>query len=1523
MLMSESKIVKVYPLSFLQEGMLFYSLLDNHSTAYFIQNNMTISGELDIDLVRASFSKLMERYEVLRTFFVSEKVKTPVQAVLKHRDPSVYFEDISHLSDTEKEKYVQQCIHHDKQRGFDLKKDVLMRAIILKTAEHEYKAIWSFHHIIIDGWCMGIVIGEFTRIYSMLRQGEEVVLEPTQPYSSYIEWLGKQDKTKNIAYWKEYLDGYENAASPFGKTVAQNNKGYRPEEVRVLLDRKMTSSLSQFSMNNGITVNAFMQTIWGILLQKYNRTNDVVYGYVTSGRPPEVPGIERMVGLFINTLPIRIKSAGTHTFRKLSVEVYQQSLARRAHEYCSLADIQATTELRNDLINHIFVYENYPVENSEEQFKGETNYGFSIKDREICEHTNYDLTVMVMPGDELLVTLNYNAMVFSKDNMQRLGQHLKQITEAVIRNPDIQLNELEMVTEEEQHKILVEFNETASEFPRDKTLPEMFMEQVRRTPDHIAIAYDDTTMTYKQLDEKSNQLARTLLIRGVKSGDTVAILVERSLEMMVGIIAILKAGGAYVPLDRKMPVDRINFMLKDSGTKFILVQGNTSDSMTFLETTIDLDDLNNYDHDREEIEIQRNPNHLAYIIYTSGSTGIPKGVMIEDYSVINRINWMQKQYPLKENDVILQKTPHTFDVSVWELFWWSFVGAKLYLLKPGREKEPESIIEAIEQENITTIHFVPSMLHAFLDQVGSQEYTHDTVFKLRSLKYVFASGEALTLNQVNRFNDLLWRGNHTKLINLYGPTEATIDVSYFNCSTDVNLNLIPIGKPIDNIKLYVLDQYHKLCPVGVAGELCIEGVGLARGYINRDELTKEKFIDSPFTKESKIYLTGDLARWLPDGNIEYLGRLDHQVKIRGFRIELGEIESSILKHQQINETVVLVNETEHDKALIAFIVAGKEIVASEMRVHLSKDLPDYMIPSLFVQVDHIPLTPNGKLDRKELLSHTNRVDSGTPFVPPSNEMEQKLSIIWQEILSVGQVGVTDRFFDLGGHSLKTTILRSRIQKEFDTLLHLGELFTSPTIQQQVELIQKAGQKKFEAIHRIPQQDYYELSRAQERVWTAVEMGEDYGAYNMTIATILRNLNTDIFEKVLREVMQRHESLRTYFLSINDYPQQKVMEYSESLLSLEYIDIRNSQAKSQEARWMIEQEERTPFNLAEAPLVRIKLIHMDEDKHLLVLTMHHIISDAWSLNVLMNEIGTLYEAFIEGKENPLAPLKVQYKDFAVWHNRYLLEEKHKLEKYWGSILAKPIPKTVVPTDYPRAKVKTSHGKSVKFTIDSNTKDALLSLGNRNDASLFMVLLASFYGVLYHYSGEEDLLIGTPIAGREHIDLQSQVGFYLNMLPLRVRFFGKDSFKQLLMNVKDVTLGAYQHQAYPFDQMVDKFATERDLSHSPIFDIMFQLINVNTGVTQTREFGGVQIEDFNRESVQVKYDIFVNLFEDGESIGASVDYNTDLFKHETILRLIARYRKFMQVVVEDENKTIDQIEINEQAAAPQIVPAIRRR
>ncbi|WP_414582649.1 amino acid adenylation domain-containing protein [Scytonema sp. PCC 10023] len=1066
--MKQNNIEDIYELSPMQQGMLFHKLAAPNSVVYFEQVCFTLQTQLDVSAFQKAWQRVLDRHPILRTSFYWEDLDKPYQVVYNQVELPCVFQDWRKLSLQEQQKHLKAFLKADGDRGFELSQAPLIRLTLIQVADDTYEFVFSFHHILMETWSISWLWKEFYEFYQAFCQGKDLYLERPRPYREYIAWLQQQDLHKAEAYWRQKLKGFT-VPTPIvvGKDSASffsQEKEYDRQQIQV--SASLTAALKSFARKHQLTLNILLKGAWALLLSYYSGESDVVFGATSSGRPAELLEAESMVGLFINTLPLRVQ-VENHAFLLPWLKKLQaQEVEMRQYEYSPLLVIQQWSEIPRGLplFDSIVVFDNELVDYNQAELAqsiGAVESQLLRESRLLFDWTNYPLTVKVAPKSDLLnLSISYDTRRFDRATISRILGHLETLLEGIVSNPQYRLLELPLLTESERHQLLVEWNQTQVEYPQ-QCIHQLFEAQVESTPDAVAVVFEDEQLTYCELNARANQLAHYLRKLGVKPEVLVGICVERSLSMIIGLLAILKVGGAYVPLDPSYPKERLAYMLEDFQPGVLLTQQHLVESLPSNKAKVICIDSNWQliaDENTENPACNITVDNLAYVIYTSGSTGKPKGAMNTHRGICNRLLWMQDAYQLTATDSVLQKTPFSFDVSVWEFFWTLMTGARLVVAQPERHQDPNYLVNLILQEQITTLHFVPSMLQAFLEAEGLE--------KCQSLVRVMASGEALPSQLQQRFLNRL----NAQLHNLYGPTEAAVDVTFWQCKDSViNQKTVPIGRPIANIQIYLLDKYLNPVPVGVTGEVYIGGVGVGRGYLNRPDLTAEKFIPNPFSKEGvRFYKTGDLARYLPNGEIEYIGRIDYQVKVRGFRIELGEIEAIISQHPAVRETVVVVlSDSVDSQRIVAYVVPSEQtLVIPELRNFLELKLPNYMIPATFVTLEALPLTSNGKVDRKALPApDTARPELEALYQPPQTEVEKTIADIWQEILQVENVGIHDNFFELGGHSLLLVQVHSKLQKTFQRDFSMIEMFQYPTISHLARYLnQESSEQQFITQH---------------------------------------------------------------------------------------------------------------------------------------------------------------------------------------------------------------------------------------------------------------------------------------------------------------------------------------------------------------------------------------------------------------------------------------------------------------------------
>ncbi|NIM15012.1 MAG: amino acid adenylation domain-containing protein [Candidatus Aminicenantes bacterium] len=1501
-----------YLLSSVQKRLYFLQKLEKDNTGYNETIVLLLEGELDIERLRQVVTKLIIRHEILRTS-IEVIGEVPVQRILPGVIDDVdvvrYFE----TSEEEAEKLVKNFI-----KPFDLSNPPLFRIMVIKIAEGRYIFIRDMHHIVTDGVSDSIFTRDFMKLYANANEEEEpgkIIIQ----YKDYAEWQQRQTRheemKKQEQYWLEVFAGeipVLNLPAVNARPPVQSFEGF---VIPFTLNTYQAESLKKLATGRGVTLYMVLLAIYNIFLSKLCSQEDIVVGTPVAGR--RHADIEQVLGMFINTLVLRNFVDESKIFTEFLTDIRRNTLNAFENQDYPFEEIVEHAALnvkrdvsRNPLFDVVFVMQNIDI--AEIEIPGLKLKPYKYENT----RSKFDLTLRVMEADEgLKLQFEYSTKLFKKETIKRFVNYFKRIASSVVKNPGIKLRQIEIITEKEKNQVLYDFNDTRWDYPKDKTIHQLFEEQAERTPDNIAVVGSQNKtgevgqLTYKELDQRSGQLAHSLRKKGINADIIVGIAVKPSVNMLIGILGILKSGAAYLPIYPDYPEERINYMLKDSNAGLLLtanelsgIYGDTAyrASTRVLSSTSTL------------ASSQTVPTAgLAYVIYTSGSTGWPRGVMIRHSSLINLCCWHNRCFFVTCQDIAAKYAGFGFDASVWEIFPYLIAGASLIMVPEDIKLDMEQLNRFMERHYIT-ISFLPT-------QVCEQFMKLEN----RSLRVLLTGGDKLKHFIKRRY----------LLVNNYGPTENTVVTTHFD--VDQFDHNIPIGQPAANTSIYILDSYGNLQPIGVPGELCIGGDGLARGYLNQPELTAEKFINFShntrhLTINTRLYRTGDLACWLPDGNIEFLGRKDFQIKIRGFRVELGEIESQLLKHSQVKETVVLAREDhEGEKYLCAYVVTepinapGGNLNVMELKTYLSATLPNYMIPSYFIPLDAIPLTSNGKVDRNAL--PILGMKQGDDYEAPRDEIEKKLVKIIAEVLKIEEeiIGIDSDFFELGGHSLKAVHLVTRIQVELGVKISLVEIFKNPTARRLRGYIKRSSGDIYIGIKAVEKQEYYDLSQAQKSLWSVDKVGKYQVAYNMSAAYIFEGeLRQEVLERTFATIVKRHESLRTIFVMIGNEPGQKILDFEQMDFKVDYIDLRHLPDPEIRARETADQDEAIAFKLEKGPLLRVKLLQTGDYRHILLFTLHHIISDGWSQEVLIDEALTLYNAYSKGTEPPLPPLKIQYKDYAVWHNQLLKNERLKEDRdYWWSQFMGEIPVLDLPTDFKRPPVRTLKGNYVSFELDDSTCKGLLSLGQQNGATLFMTLLASVNLLLYCYSGQEDIILGTVISGRDNKDLTGQMGYFLNTLALRTRFSGSEGFATLLRQVKKTLLGAIKHQLYPFGLLMEDLNLKRDMSRSPLFDVMVHLQDMESAI----EMEGMSVKSYEFGARNSKFDLMFNFYQEKNSIFSVLKYKTDLFKYDTIVRMANRFKRLVNNVLENPGKQVSDLtfENEREFKIPGISPISRKR
>ncbi len=1478
---NKPQIQKVYSLSPMQEGMLFHAELDSTSSAYFEQTVFSLRGSIDTEAFEKSFNQLIKRHDILRTIFFYKNVQRFSQVVLKERTTTIHYEDITHMAEQDKEQYVKDFLEADRKNGFDLSRDMLIRISILKTQKDFYKLIWSFHHILMDGWCIGIINKEMLEIYSSLINNTPLKLGEVPLYKDYIDWLKKQDKKEAEDYWTKYLDAYENQAVVPQYKLKNASEEYIKEDMSFKLNKRITDGLAAVAKKNKTTLNTVIQAIWGILLQRYNNTNDVVFGSVVSGRGAELEGIEEMVGLFINTVPVRVKSEGSMSFTALALKIQEDALLSERYSYCSLVDIQKCSTLKNGLFNHIIAYENYPLDQALDNMGDSNKLGFVLEDVESFEQTNYDFNIAIVPGDELTIVFKYNANAYDKSFIEAIGCHITEAAERIVENPDIAVCDIDIVHREEKDKILKDFNNTKTNYPKTKTLNKLFEEMVDKYPDNTALVFEDKQLTYRELNEKANQLARVLRDKGYAAKSLIGMMVERSFEMIIGIMAILKAGGAYLPIDPDYPDARITGILEDSETPVVLTQSSVLKRTCLSDISgieiIVIDEITDMlsEKSTENMEAVNSWDDLAYVMYTSGSTGKPKGNLITHYN-ISRVVLNTNYIDIDEKDILLQLSTYAFDGSTFDIYGALLNGAKLVMVNKDALLDMTRLSELIAKEEITLFFITTSLFNALVDV---------NIECLKTIRKVLTGGERISIKHASKALAYMGEG---RLVHVYGPTESTVYATSYNINNiDEKNPVIPIGKPIANTQIYVMNSSNKLQPIGIPGELCISGDGLAAGYLKRPELTAEKFIPNPFIQGERIYKTGDLVRWLPDGNIEFLDRIDTQVKLRGFRIELGEIEARLLTYEGMKEAVVLCRQNEEgSKFLYAYLVADKELSVPELRNHLSQELPDYMVPSYFSQLDIMPLTPNGKVDKNALDAY-EKMESGVEYAAARNDIEGTLVAAWEEVLGVKGIGINDNYFSQGGDSIKAIQIASKLQKE-NLKMEIRDLFQHPTIGELSSYIKAAGKKAEQAVVKG------ELPMTPIQKWFFENQFTDMHHFNHAVMLHSKNgFEDNILRKVFTKLVEHHDALRIVYKMEEGSIKQYNRAIEGQLFELETVDLTNEadcRAKIEE----IANKVQSSINIAEGPLVKIRQFKTLNGDHLLIV-IHHLVVDGVSWRIILEDIATGYMQASKGQNVVLQEKTTSFKQWSEKLSAYGSNEKLKEEaKYWEEVADNEV--IPLPRDNQSAenRIKDSNYITVELS-EEDTEKLLKDVNTAYNTEINDILISALCRAIRKWCGHEKFLINMEGHGREDIiedvDINRTVGWFTSAYPVVLKLEKSDDIAYSIKSVKDELNRIPQNGVgYGLLRYLSSIETKAavSLKHQP--EISFNYLGQFDQDIKTDVFSASEYPVGNLVSPEMErsHTLDINGLVKDNKLSMTIGYNKHEYNYETIERLAQIYK-----------------------------------
>ncbi|URZ17236.1 non-ribosomal peptide synthetase [Clostridium felsineum] len=1265
---------------------------------------------------------------------------------------------------------------------------------------------------------------------------------------------GQLNQAKN--YWEKVLSG-DIVKSSFHYDYINNNVNNNREkkEYRYNLPESVFYNINKICNNSDQRLHMFLSTALTILLYKYTGNSDVIIGM-----PIYNQGFE---GNFINTmLPLRILLDDKMSFKEALLNMRNVIINANKNENCPIDRIIGQLTGKSDK-NEFSIYDSVIM------LEGIHNKEY-IKNSDVATIFNF-----INLNNHCEGVIEYKTDKYKEETIERIAAHFINLLTDLSKDINKSIEKISMISNNEKVQLLQDFNNTLVKYEKNKNLVQLFEEQVDKTPDEIAILFKNNKLTYRELNEKSNQLARILKKMNIEHNAIVGLCSERSIEMIIGMFAILKIGATYLPIDPCLPKERMSYILKDSGVKILLKQEHINNEALNVCTVLNIDKKEIDNEDNSNLNIDIKSNDLAYVIYTSGTTGVPKGVLIEHKSIVNSLIWRKKEYDFSSKDTVIELFAYYFDGFFTNFFTPIISGSKVIIVDENEAKNPETITKYIVDNKVTHLICIPALYLAILDYLNEEN--------AKSLRVVTLAGDHAS-DEIN--NKSKNKNINVELVNEYGPTENTV-VTTFKRNKDTPINSI-IGKPIYNTNVFILSRSNQLQPVGVFGEICISGIGLARGYLNRPKLTKEKFIENPFFQGRRMYKTGDIGKWLPDGNIELIGRLDNQVKIRGYRIETDEVEKNILEYNNIKEAVVVAkNDNVGNEYLCAFFVADKKIFHYEIQEYLSQKLPKYMIPQIIIQLDKIPLTAVGKIDKKSLQQYRIELSSMEEYVEPRNEIEKRMCDIWKSILNISKIGVYDNFFEIGGHSLNATTLIYRIHKEFDVSIQLKQLFDTATIDKICKYIRQCKKENFISINSIEKKSFYSVSSAQKRMFVLWKMEGNSIGYNAPTAIEIKgHVDEKKLEFAFQLLIKRHESLRTYFRIVNDNPVQVINDNID--FKIDYVNSSEEEVQQKLRRYV------RPFNLMEGPLIRVMLIKINNMKNILMIDIHHIICDGMSFLILLRELFCIY------KGEMLEPLSIQYKDYSYWQNDLVNSGKlEKQEKYWLNIFSDEYQLLNLRTDFPRPLTQSFEGNKISFQIDSLATKKLKSLMREENVTLFAVILSIYNIFLSKLTGQEDIIIGTPVSGRTHSDLEGLVGMFVNTLALRNYPAGSKNFLQLIHEVMQNTLDAQENQDYPFEKLVEKLELKNDLSRNPLFDTMFVLNNIDEPNVKV---DGIEYNYYNFKHLVSKFDLLLSALEKDDTIEFTFEYSTKLFTKDTIEKFKGYFTNLINEISDKPNAKV---------------------
>ncbi|MFB1481089.1 non-ribosomal peptide synthase/polyketide synthase, partial [Corallococcus sp. RDP092CA] len=1482
------------PLSFAQQRMWFLDRLEPGQARYNISLALRLSGPLDVEVLRRAFAELVRRHEPLRTTF-EERDGQPLQRI--HAPPSEWSLPVEPLPAGDA---LRQRLREEAARPFDLGTGPLMRTRLFQVSEQEHVLLLCMHHIVSDGWSMGVLAHEVGSLYTAFSEGRPSPLPALEVQAAdFAVWQRQQGET---AAARAHLDALRTSLKDLPALALPAEQGLPSARTArggshvFTLPASLVRALEQVGRGRDATLFMVLLAGYEALLARYSGQDDFAVGSPVAHRTR--PELEPLIGVFLNTLVLRARLDGAPRFTDLLDRVRESALSAYAWQdvpFERLVESLAPErgEGRASLFQVMFALHNAPV-----QPPALHGVRVALLPTEV-DTSRFDLSLSMLARDGGLDgTLEYSRDLFTPTTAARLADHLRVLLEAVAADATVAVHRLPLMDTAERARVLVDWSTTgAAPFVQD-TLPRLFEAQARRAPESVAVEHEGRTLTYGELEARANQLARHLLSLGLRPEGRVGLCLERGLELVVGMLGILKAGGCYVPLDPAYPARRLTFMCQDASLSAMVtvrpllsVVPEPSWPTVCLDT--DADALSRQD---TAAPASGWPEQLAYVLYTSGSTGTPKGAGVEHRSIVHLVRDTNYVH-LTPADVVAQVSTPSFDAATFEIWGALLNGARLVILPRDVTLSPPHLARKLREVGATTALLTTALFH---------EVAREEPGALAALRHAFFGGDRADPRAVR---SVLAAGPQGRLVNLYGPTEATVCATFHAVDAlPADATVLPIGRPVARARLYVLDASGEPVAPGAPGELFIGGEGVGRGYPSLPAATAERFVPDAFSGApgARLYRTGDRARWRADGTLDFLGRVDTQVKLRGFRIEPGEIEAALHAHPSVREALVVVR----DERLVAYVVGSPVAEPAVLRAFLSERLPAHLVPFAFVPLGALPLTPGGKLDRGALPAPEQAAPAPGPTVPEHlTPFQRRVAGLFRDVLRVERVGLHDDFFALGGHSLLATQLLSRLRATFQVEVPLRGLFTASTVARVTELVEEQLLLRAEAPRAsgprpVPREGALPLSFSQQRLWVLEQLQPGATPYVLIGAVRLEGaLDAEALRRALALLVERHEALRTTFALKHDEPVQVIRPALEWALPVTELEARSSAARDEAVQRLALEEAGQPFDLGAGPLLRSRLLRFEPTHHVLLLAMHHIVSDGWSVGVMVREVAAAYAAFASGTAPVLPPLPLQYADFAAWQRGRLQGDVLSAEVAWWRQRLADAPRILdLPTDHPRPVVRSPRGALLPLHLPRELADRLEALARREVATPFMALLAVWHLLLSRYSRQEDLLVGAPIAGRTHGDVEGLVGFFVNTLVLRARVHPEASFRALLGQVRDTTLAAYEHQDLPFEKLVEELQVPRDLGRTPLVQAVFALQNAPAGRFEAPALG---MELLEVDAGTAHFDLSLVLTETPDGLRGSIEYSTDLFERDTVARLAGHLRVLLEAAVTSPDEPVSRL------------------